>query len=776
MKNTLTKLCAFALILLTTSVVAQVNHGGEPLGWGEQSTNVDYFRTAELDMESIQLEDAENDQYKEFSYRFGIEHSVALHPGNHGSWKENDQYRIWQLGVHCPNAKAISFRFKEFDLPKGAQVFIYDAEQTHFIGSFNALNQQANGMLATSLVYSENVIIQFELPIEYDDSDFQLSIDQIVHAYRGLHSRFEELTNAARGPFGNSGACNININCPEGDDWQVESKSVALITSGGNGVCTGALVNNTNNDGHPYFLTANHCLGGVGNWVFYFNHEAANCTGNSGPTNQSVSGAVELASNGGSDFGLLEINNGNAIPASFNVEFAGWDNSDSQAAVTGATGIHHPSSDVKKICHETDAPYHANQSGAAVWYIDEWEEGVTEGGSSGSPLFDQNHRIIGQLYGGWAACSGQVNNGEADWYGRFGVSWDGNSSTTRLRDWLDPGNTGVSTIDGYPTGAVTYALDAQSAGISDLPEVLCTPETVTPTFTLKNNGTATLTSCIIVYSYNGGADQTINWTGSLAQGATEDVSLAGFTPIMGTNTVEVEVSSPNGSPDENNANNGGTGEFDLAVGEEVINLTIITDQYGYETYWEVRGPGNQLIASGGNTDVGANGGGAGGANATDPGAYANETTINETIQLDGDGCYSFLIVDAYGDGICCGYGDGSYELRDANNNVMASGGEFGDDEEKDFGMVGGLAISEFETGQFSLFPNPTSGLTEIMFAKNSPLTGTLSVSDISGRSIQNIVLSNESRKTIDLRSYESGIYLVTVSTSEYNSTKRLILD
>ena len=57
-----------------------------------------------------------------------------------------------------------------------------------------------------------------------------------------------------------------------------------------------------------------------------------------------------------------------------------------------------------------------------VWYMDAWDEGVTEPGSSGSPLFDQNGRIIGQLYGGSAACQGTSANGY-DYYGRLGVSW-----------------------------------------------------------------------------------------------------------------------------------------------------------------------------------------------------------------------------------------------------------------------------------------------------------------------------------------------------------------
>jgi hypothetical protein len=206
------------------------------------------------------------------------------------------------------------------------------------------------------------------------------------------------------------------VNCPEGTDWQIEKKSVALIIDGGSAACTGALVNNTANDGTPYFLTANHCLGNPSNWIYLFNHESANCTGSSGPTLQTISSGDLVASNGGSDFALIELSS--APPASYEVQYVGWDRSDDES-VTASTSIHHPSGDVMKICFDEDSPYHANQGGAAVWYIDEWEDGVTEPGSSGSPLFDQNHRIIGQLYGGYAACSGSVNNGQADLYGRF---------------------------------------------------------------------------------------------------------------------------------------------------------------------------------------------------------------------------------------------------------------------------------------------------------------------------------------------------------------------
>ena len=479
------------------TLVAQIGHGGQPHNWNvSESFDVSTMvKMPHLDMEEIQAEDAERDQYKEFAYRFGVEYDVNLTTENSGAWETlEDGSRLWRVAISAPDAVAINLRFGQFRMPEGASVFVYDTDKTHFLGSFTRENNKKWGSLAIGNCYADEIVVELHLP-NGAPANWSLQIDQIVHCYRGMKSNFElSNTESNRGPFGNSGACNIGINCPEGVDWQVEKKGVALIASGGFAICSGSLVNNTAMDGTPYFLTANHCLGGETNWVFYFHHEAETCSGNTGPTDMSISGSTLKASNGGSDFGLLELSS--TPPADWNVQYCGWDNSDAET-VTAATGIHHPSGDLKKICHENDSPYHTSQFGAQVWFIDEWEEGVTEGGSSGSPLFDQNHRIIGQLYGGYAACSGSQNNGEADWYGRFGVSWDGASASTRLRDWLDPGNTGVTTLDGWPEGAVLYSYDAAAQNVSNLPESLCSSESVTPEFTLKNNGTEALTSCSI---------------------------------------------------------------------------------------------------------------------------------------------------------------------------------------------------------------------------------------------------------------------------------------
>jgi len=392
----------------------------------------------------LTAEDVATANMKDAPWRFGVEHEVFWNMQNSGNWSEESGFRVWRLGVRAEGATSLSFYLSRFVVPKGGELFVWDEERTHFLGSFTHENVKEWEGLALSLMEGDSVVLEYREPLSIPATG-EIEVGQVVQGYRSLLRREAELLaeNASSGPFGNSGACNINVNCPEGADWQVEKQAVALIVNGGFATCTGSLVNNTANDGTPYFLTANHCLGTPNTWTYYFNHESSTCSGSTGPTNNSISGGSLLVNNGGSDVALIQLSS--APPASWGVEYAGWDASG--ASPQNATGIHHPSGDVKKICFENNSPYTSTAGGAQVWWISQWEAGVTEPGSSGSPLFDQNHRIIGQLYGGAAACSGTVNNGAYDYYGRFDVSWG-----LGVSQYLDPLGTGTQVLDGYPTG------------------------------------------------------------------------------------------------------------------------------------------------------------------------------------------------------------------------------------------------------------------------------------------------------------------------------------
>ena len=538
---------AILSFVIAPSINAQISHGGTPINWGDATyqPTFEMHEMPNVNLDALAIEDAVTDQHKEAPWRFGVEQEVAFNLENSGTWTFEDGMHVWRLGFNCPDAINVSFMLSRFVLPKEAQLYVYNAQRTAFLGSFTRENNKEWEGLSLGVLDGSSMILEYhESPASYGMGEIE--VNQVIHGYRSLlnHQDAVLAEMADRmGPFGNSGACNINVNCPEGADWQTEKRSVALIVSGGYAACTGALVNNTANDGTPYFLTANHCLGSPNSWVYYFNHESSSCSGSTGPTNQSVSGGSLLVADGGSDFALIELSS--SPPSSYNVEYAGWDKTGD--VPSSAVGIHHPSGDLKKICFENNSPYHSSTGGAQVWWINQWELGVTEPGSSGSPLFDNNHRIIGQLYGGAAACSGSVNNGAYDFYGRFNVSWGLGAS-----QYLDPLNTGVSTLDSYPTNAV--------AGAGCMDPTACNYD---PAATSDNG------SCLQndVCGECGG-------DGESCSGCTNE-SACNYNP---------SATYDDGS---------------CIIGGVEITFTILTDEYPEETTWEVTNESGTTIMSGG---------------------------------------------------------------------------------------------------------------------------------------------------------------------------------
>jgi hypothetical protein len=265
----------------------------------------------------------------------------------------------------------------------------------------------------------------------------------------------------------------VDINCPEGEDWQDAKRAVVRMKSTEN--CTGVLINNTYEDGKAYVLTAAHCMfnwqnGAYNQVVFYFNYESPSCEGPDGIDYHTISGAKLLATGDTSeneldadslDFALLELSI--APPDSLTPYFAGWNRSPTPPAMSAT--IHHPRADVMKISHDDDAadtsyhtwPYFRELKYGSFWRIKDWEVGTTEAGSSGGPLFNQSRQVVGILTGGQASCSYNVN----DYFTRFDLAWDYYPDTLRqLKYWLDPAGTGAVSLGGYdPYGQDEYPED-----------------------------------------------------------------------------------------------------------------------------------------------------------------------------------------------------------------------------------------------------------------------------------------------------------------------------
>ena len=421
------------LIIILNLAFAQISIESTPKSFiSNRNFNIPEIILPSINVEQIIEEERIEQQSNQMKpYKFAETISVDLNMNNDGNWITlEDGSSVWQLKITSYDAYSLNLIYDIFHIPSGAEFFLYSEDRTMVIGAFTDSNHKPHGGFSTAPVKGETVILEYNQPANPDFIG-EISISSIAHDYTNIFSK-----NSSRG-YGDSGSCNNNANCPEGDDWQDQISSVAMITTaGGSRLCTGSLINNTEQDLTPYFLTANHCLGGQNSWVFIFNYESPGCTNQDGPLNYSVSGSTLLANSSGSDFALLELSQ--SIPENYNVYYSGWD-------VTGNTPntpvcIHHPSGDIKKITFD----YNNAVSAGSYWDINQWEDGTTEPGSSGSPLFDGNtRRIVGQLYGGTASCTSITY----DTYGKTSVSWNNGLST-----YLDPNNSGLQILDGTSTG------------------------------------------------------------------------------------------------------------------------------------------------------------------------------------------------------------------------------------------------------------------------------------------------------------------------------------
>ena len=466
-------LCAFILTAGNLGF-AQISTGGIPYSFENiVSNDFQILNLPAVDVNALLAED--EIASKDEPLRFGFPHSVSLDLNNSGTWQDlPDRTKLWRLQINCPGATSINLIYDDFHLPPGGELYIYNDDLTSVYGAFTENNNKAHREFSTTPTSGSTTYLEYHHPSE-NISDVSISISSVIHGYRDV---FALMTRN----FGDSGGCNNNVNCPEGNPWEEEIRSAAMIlSSGGFRLCSGAMVNNVRQDLTPYFLTANHCLGGESTWIIMFNYQSPTCANTDGPTNFTVQGTTLLANRSQSDFALLLLQE--TPPESYNVHFAGWSAIDT--APQEPVSIHHPSGDIKKITFDDDQGISdgwTNNDGSH-WRIATWEDGTTEPGSSGSPLFDQNHRIVGQLHGGEANCSNNVN----DYYGKVSMSWDaGSSASSRLMDWLDPDNTGAMVLDGM--NAIDLPDPELSYSSEELSLVLNTGMTETSSISVSNIG------------------------------------------------------------------------------------------------------------------------------------------------------------------------------------------------------------------------------------------------------------------------------------------------
>ncbi|PSR08663.1 MAG: hypothetical protein DA408_02920 [Bacteroidetes bacterium] len=332
-----------------------------------------------------------------------------------------------------------------------------------------------------------------------------------------------------------------------------------------------------------------------------------------------------------------------------------------------------------------------------------------------------------------------------------------------------------------------YTHNGIAVTTAGLPTSFCAGEqTIAPTFKLQNGGNEDLVSADIIYSVNGGEEQTVNWTGSLSTLAATQVTLdpISFVSPPEGSILQVRITNPNGMEDENVDDSALEVALEAApLSTNTAELTLVTDNYANETYWQVTDDQGNVVASGGNTGVGMNNIGRGtGAPPANAGSYGNNQTIVAEIPLPTAGCYTFTITDYYGDGICCGFGAGRYTVRDNEDNVMFSGsGEFSAREDSPLeasAPVVNVADQEF-TAKFSVAPNPIVDRAQLSFTLASSEVTSVAVINNLGQMVRSQQLGKLAAGThdvrIDMAGLSAGFYLINVVAGQVSGTQKVIV-
>ncbi len=416
-------------------------------------------------------ENLDSDDEKDGDYTFAYPFSVHIAKEDIEPLQIGDSL-LYAFSVQSNGAYSLNLIFEHVQIPSGAYLSVYSKASGSRI-VFTDAELQGITIFPTPLLQGDNVFVCY---VEPQNASLKGSwiLTQVAHDYKNVMQNTTGLKSS-------SASCNVDVNCELGQNWQNEKQAVCKLIIQGITLCTGTLINNTAKDNTPYVITANHCVSSntkALRTVFYFNYENEECENNASKTSPNTifgSSLVATSPDTKVDFSLLKMNQ--VPPKSFKPYYAGW--TTSETLDKGVVCIHHPMGDVKKISvdndnvtSETFKTTAQTYAPSAHWKIAQWDEGTTEGGSSGSSLFNKSHCIIGTLSGGEADCSAPVN----DYFSKFSKAWNYyEGDAYRLQPWLDPINSNVTMCGGYdpyflPENVATNVTKLDSLHIFDFGE------------------------------------------------------------------------------------------------------------------------------------------------------------------------------------------------------------------------------------------------------------------------------------------------------------------
>ena len=371
--------------------------------------------------------------------------------------------------------------------------------------------------------------------------------------------------------------------------------------------------------------------------------------------------------------------------------------------------------------------------------------GPQTGGGMGSN-YNHMHRLVHMITGQWGFEISTTSSGSfVDETFTYTIPSDYNGVDVNLSELnviafiSETQQNIISGAEYTPTfDGLEYSNDAAILGIEENLNGNC-GDSASPVLVVQNSGYDNLTNFSIEYSINNGNTQSHNWSGSLGSLASTSIELPAinYSP-SDTNSINITISD-----DDNNQNNSNDFYFNQSSSYDtaIVTLNLVTDNYASETSWQLTDSSGYIIAQNG--------------------SLSNASTYSTEIEIPtSDECYTFTINDTYGDGICCGYGVGSYSITDDSGNTIISGGEFSSVDTSTFRVGETLGINSIFENDLNIFPNPSNGVFNIKTSLNN---STYKIYNLIGQQVKSGLIKNGAN-LIDLRNSIDGVYFMTIQT------------
>ena len=371
----------------------QLDRTGTPVSWNQAiDLSVENEWLGEADVPVLLQEDELTLEDRSVPYRFAYAKEVNWSMANSGSWTNlANGDRIWMLSITYEEAQSVSVTLGNLDIPKGGKLFLYSEDHMECVGPLTEVDNTVQSMTLPH-IRGATMFIEYYEPRLYR-GEGSLNVRYVAGSYRNTSQ-----------DFGSLQTCNEWIYDDDlfAAETPVPSSVVQVLTDHGQRYATAVMVNNSANDGKPYVILPAQALPvDPSSLLFRFGYTEPSCIESLASCDfQFVCGATVVVVDEDKGLALLELSR--APFSDWDAYYAGWHIGDYPK--TNHYCIQHPKGLMKSFSHYTGEYMPVMLASETFWGLPGLGHGQTDGGSAGSPLFDEDLDLVGIFVGGNTRC------------------------------------------------------------------------------------------------------------------------------------------------------------------------------------------------------------------------------------------------------------------------------------------------------------------------------------------------------------------------------------